>query len=76
MSSGTEFLGLWPTQSSYQQLLGWTALGALLVFYYVFKVIYRIYFSPLSHVPGRKLAGMSLSRQYSAPSKGSPNKKS
>jgi hypothetical protein len=59
MSSETEPLSLWAAQISYQQLLRWTNLAALLGLYYVCTIIYRLYFSPLSHIPGRKLAGMS-----------------
>lgn len=29
------------------------------ILYHTWKVIYRLYLSPLSHIPGRKLAGMS-----------------
>jgi hypothetical protein len=53
-----EILGFWPAQIPYQQLLRWTNVAVLVVFYYACKVVYRLYFSPLSHIPGRKLAGM------------------
>lgn len=51
-------IGMFQTTS----LLRWRnvacAIG-LFVLYYAWKVVYRLYLSPLSHVPGRKLAGMS-----------------
>jgi hypothetical protein len=61
MASEAEIVGILPTQISYQQLLRWTNIAGLLVFYYVCKIIYRLYFSPLSHIPGSKLAGTSIS---------------
>jgi hypothetical protein len=73
MSSETEPMGLWPTQIANQQLLGWTNLAALLGLYYVCKIIYRLYLSPLSHIPGRKLAGMSCTFDSSPQSKLPPS---
>ena len=57
MPSETQIVGILPTQISYQKLLGWRNLEALVVIYYTCIVIYRLYFGPLSHIPGRKLAG-------------------
>jgi hypothetical protein len=38
------------------------ALGIFII-YTVIKVVYRLYLSPLSNIPGRKLAGTSLDAQ-------------
>jgi hypothetical protein len=57
MPSETQIVGILPTQIPYQQLLRWKNLAALVVIYYTCIVIYRLYFGPLSHIPGRKLAG-------------------
>lgn len=43
-------------------LLRWTNVACavgLCIIYHTWKVFYRLYLSPLSHIPGRKLAGMS-----------------
>ena len=56
MYAETETGAIWPTQTLH--LLRWTNVAGLLALYYACKVIYRLYFSPISHVPGRKLAGM------------------
>lgn len=37
-----------------------TAAFSVLTLYLTTKVIYRLYLSPLSHIPGSKLAGMSV----------------
>jgi hypothetical protein len=39
-------------------LLRWKNIATLLVLYQVCKVVYRLYLDPLSHIPGRKIAGM------------------
>jgi hypothetical protein len=57
MPSENQIVGTLPTQIPYQQLLRWKNLAALVVIYYTCIVIYRLYFGPLSHIPGRKLAG-------------------
>jgi len=66
MSSETELISRWLTLILYQPLLRWTNLAALVVLYYTYKVLYRLYFSPLSHIPGRKLAGMLFTLQFSS----------
>lgn len=57
MPSETQTVGILPTQIPYQQLLRWRNLAALIFIYYTCIVIYRLYFGPLSHIPGRKIAG-------------------
>jgi hypothetical protein len=60
MPSETQIVGILPTQISSPQLLIWRNLAALVIIYYTCIVIYRLYFGPLSHIPGRKLAGKSF----------------
>ena len=60
MPSENQIVGTLPTQIPYQQLLRWRNFAALVVIYYICIVIYRLYFGPLSHIPGRKLVGKSF----------------
>ena len=60
MSSGIGNVSIWPMHTMQQQLLQWTNIPILITVYYVYKITHRLYFSPLSHIPGPKLAGMSI----------------